>query len=156
MKNFFFLLLFLSVGFAASAQQKKPQSKTTSYAAKVKPPKLMTIWGGIKDSVGLSPEAAADLFSRNLNVSDGTNQYKISSFRLFYKQQTVTELEDGTVKPTTANFTELFVSYPVPNIWKESISEKLKKGDELMLLEVIVKDKQGRPMYAPNVKISII
>ena len=104
----------------------------------------------------ITAEAAADLFNRNLNVSDGTNQYKLSSYRLFYKQHTVTELEDGSVRPATANFTEIFLNYPVPEIWKESISEKLKRGDQLMLLEVIVKDKHGRPMYAPNVKISII
>lgn len=150
------VLVFLFAAGYLSAQ-KTPAPKATKYATKFKPPALSTIWGGFKDSVGIPAQNAIDLLSKPLYIADGkSGKYTLTSYQLLYKQRAVVEDEQGKVSPTTSVYNSRFSTYPLPQLWVENLSDKINKGDELMLFDIIVKDSQGRPMYAPNIKITVL
>ena len=58
--------------------------------------------------------------------------------------------------PTYTMSAEAFTKTPVSAIWIKTIQDLIKKGDELLFFDIIVKDAQGRVMYAPNIKFSIL
>ena len=73
-----------------------------------------------------------------------------------YKKRAVTEDEGtGKVSPTTSSVAQLFRETPVTTLWQNILSEQLKPGDELYFFDIIVKDTQGRLMFAPDLKIKI-
>ena len=50
---------------------------------------------------------------------------------------------------------ERFNSTPLPQIWKDNLTESLKKDEELYFYDIIIKDKLGRRTFAPELKIRI-
>jgi hypothetical protein len=40
-------------------------------------------------------------------------------------------------------------------MWLNMVRESLRPGEEIIFFDIIVKDAQGRVMYAPNLKLNI-
>ena len=58
-------------------------------------------------------------------------------------------------KPTTTISADLFRTSPLSPLWITTINDQLKTGDELFFFDIIVKDEQGRLMFAPQLKLMV-
>lgn len=156
------LTLFVCSFFSSVAQKtpKKPANKVTA-AKGFKPPKLTTTLGIYKDSATIFVEEGLQLIATPLKITDDKGgKYTISSYQFMYKKigVAVEENEDGPTdktKPTTSISADLFRATPLTKIWINTIQEQLKKGEEFYFFDVIVKDEQGRLMFAPTLKLKM-
>jgi hypothetical protein len=156
------LKLLLSVGFSAiliTALGQNPKSAKSSPATvqKFKPPKLTSSLGLRSDSATVVVEEALQLIRLPLKITDDKkNAYTISSYQVIYKRRAVTEDEaTGKVSPTTSTVAQLFRETPLPELWKNIMTEQLRTGEEIFFFDVIAKDAQGRFMFAPDLKLKI-
>lgn len=144
----------------------KPKPVTTKPAAakqtgfqKYTPPKLTTMLGiRSGDSASVVVEEALQLITLPLKITDDKkNVYTISSYQALYKRRGVTESEDmsGKTAPAFTTLIENFKTTPLSPIWIKSLSEQLRVGEELYFFDIVVKDAQGRLMFAPDLRIKI-
>jgi hypothetical protein len=153
------LLGLLLVVHFAMAQKPKPATKpAVKTVQKFKPPKLKISLGNRSDSVvKVSVDEAVQLVTMPLTITDDKKSvYTISSYQCMYKRKGVTEDEQsGKVSPTTSMVADLFKTTPLPDIWKKIIAEQVKPGEEILFFDVVVKDTQGRLMFAPTLKLLV-
>jgi hypothetical protein len=152
-KNIVVLFCLLSVTALVTAQKPKP-----AVTQKLVLPKLKTALGNRSDSiVTVSVDAAIQLVSQSLAVSDDKKGvYKISSYQCMYKRKGVTENEEtGKVSPITTTVVNSFKTTPLSAIWIKTISEQLKAGEEIFFFDIVVKNAEGRLMFAPNIKLVV-
>ena len=158
MANFVKSLLVLVVVLLCNnlqAQNTKPATSKTFQ--KFTPPKLTTALGIRTDSAVVEREEALQLVTLPLKITDAKkNVYTISSYQVTYKRKAVTEDEEtGKVSPIMSNVSQLFKETPLPALWKNILTEQMRPGEELYFFDIIVKDAQGRVMYAPALSIKI-
>ncbi len=149
------LLAFASAGIG---QTKPVKPVTQSQVQKFKPPKLYTSLGTKKDSlITVSVDEAVSLINQPLAVTDDKKAvYSISSYQCLYKRKGVTEDEEtGKVSPITSTVVQRFTSTPLSEIWRKTISEQLRSGEEISFFDIVVKDAQNRLMFAPSLKITV-
>jgi hypothetical protein len=150
-----FLVLF---SISSAAQNKPVKPATAQPAAKFKPPKLYTAIGTKKDSIiTVNSTEAVALINQPLVVTDDKKGvYTISSYQCMYKRRAVTEDEEtGKVTPITSNAIQRFSSTPLSEIWRRTIGEQLRSGEEISFFDIVVKDAQNRLMFAPAIKIVV-
>jgi len=138
----------------AVAQRPKPVHPKVA-APKPKLPKLKTSLGIHSDSVFTVPvDEAVQLITLPLTITDDKKTaYAISTYQCMYKRKAVTEDEEsGKVSPVSSVVVEQFKSTPLSEVWKRIITEQLKSGEEIFFFDIVVKDAQGRLMFAPNIK----
>jgi hypothetical protein len=163
LKNTVVLFCLVVVANTAMAQKPKPAAAKpiTTTVQKFKPPKLKTALGNRSDSVvKISVDEAVQLVTLPLKITaangDAKNTYTISSYQCMYKRKGVTEDEvSGKVSPVTSMVADLFRTTPLPEIWKKTITEQLKVGEEISFFDIVVKDTQGRLMFAPALKLLV-
>jgi len=150
-----FTAIICTAGFSAIAQKQPSASKKFP---PYKVPKLRTLIGQYSDSLSLTAEEAEKIVGLPLRiVDDKKNAYAVNSYQFLYKKRVVTENEEtGKVSPTTSIASSRFQASPLPALWINQVKEQLKKGEEIQFFDIIVKDPQGRIMYAPALKITII
>ncbi|MEO6491014.1 MAG: hypothetical protein ABIO04_13815 [Ferruginibacter sp.] len=151
------LLLVFTCFFIGTNYGQKIAGKSNIVTIKnYKPPKLTTSLGSFADSLQTVPTPQAEvIIALPLTITDAKkNSYTVSSYNFLYKRRVVTEDEaTGKVSPASSVTSGMFKSVPLPTIWIEQVRENLKPGEELYFFDIIVKDAQGRVMYAPNLKI---
>ena len=155
-KSIFLLSLTLfCTCFAAQAQVTDANTKTTT-VKKFKPPKLYSYLGILKDSTGAPVDQAKAVIINPLRITDDKNiEYTVTSYQFGYKRSGVVESDDGRVTPTMSFSSQQFYNNkPLPDIWIKTIREQLKPGEELYFFDIMVKDSQGRYMFAPELKIT--
>lgn len=147
-------LPFFLFAFATSFAQKTKQKKITAIV-KYKVPKLTTSLGNFKDNSFIAPQLTDSIIGLSLKVTDAKNAvYTISSYQFLYKKIVTTEDENTSkTSKTTSIKSSLFEISPLPDMWLNAVRENLKAGEELFFFAVIVKDPQGRIMYAPDLKL---
>jgi hypothetical protein len=153
----FFLLCCLAVSTIVVAQT-KPAKPVAKPVQKFIPPKLKTSLGAANDTViTTTAEGAARLVNLPLLVTDGKKGvYTISTYQCMYKRKGVTEDEEsGKVSPATTIVVQRFTTTPVSEIWRKTIAEQLKPGEEISFFDIVVKDAQNRLMFAPSLKIIV-
>ena len=155
------VVLFISTAFGTNAQRVAKTTKaksTTKTIAKYKPPVLITLLSQYQNPVQVNPAEAESLISMPIRVIDDKKVvYTISSYQFLYKKNVVTEDEQtGKVSPTTSIISDRFKTTPLPELWINKIREGIKKGEVLHYFDIIAKDPQGRVMYAPELKITVI
>ncbi len=135
----------------------KPVKKELPAAAKYKKPMVKSWLGKVNGTVTLSPDAAKQLVTLPLTITDDKNvNYVISSYQFAYKRIGVTEDEvTGKASPQTDMAADRFTVTPLPPVWQKNIIEGLHNGEELYFFDIIVFDKQGRRFFAPELKITI-
>ncbi len=152
------LTIVFLVGFTMAQAQPPKTTKATAPAQKFTPPILTTVLGIHTDSAIVVLEEAVQLINLPIKITDDKkNTYTVTSYQFWYKKRGVTENEEtGKVTPTYSTISDLFRATPLPEQWRRNISQQLRPGDELHFFDVIVKDTQGRVMFAPTLKINII
>ncbi len=160
-----FVKLILPVVFSftlsvAFAQKPKPKAVSPARPAgfqKYTPPKLTSMLGIRSDSVTVVMQEALQLVKLPLKVTDAQkNTYTISSYQAMYRKRAVTEDErTGKVTPIMSTVIDNFKTTPLSPIWIKILTEQLRAGEELYFFDIVVKDAQGRLMFAPGLKIKV-
>jgi hypothetical protein len=150
----FTIVLLLCASLTNYAQRPKP---TSNLYAKFKAPKLTASLGGYKDSSFVPAITADAIMGAKLNVVDAKNvAYTLSSYQFLYRKIVVSEDEaTGKAYNTTSVKSSLFKVSPLPAMWLNMVRENLRPGEEIIFFDIIVKDAQGRVMYAPNLKLTV-
>lgn len=149
---------FAAVLTGTAVAQTKPAKPAVAPVQKFKPPKLYTSLGAKKDSlVTVNAEEAIALIAQPLTITDDKKGvYTISSYQCLYKRKAVTEDEEsGKVSPITSIVVQRFTATPLSEIWRKTITEQLKPGEEISFFDIVVKDAQNRLMFAPALKMII-
>lgn len=158
MKKIFLLLALSFCVFSFNAiYAQKPTTTTTTTKKFVpfKPPKLFTSLGVIKDSAIAPVDQVKAVISQPLYITDAAkNIYTVQSYQFLYKKRVVSEDANGNAIPATSIASQQFYdANPIPELWIKIMREDLKKGEEVFYFDIIVKDKLGRIMHAPDLKI---
>jgi hypothetical protein len=149
--KYLFTLLMLLIGSATqSFAQQKP-------APTLKPPALQSFWGTTKGG-DLPLEFVLGVLDSAVWVMDDKKiRYSISRFIIVYRSKDKYEEEKtGEIKTRfNPNSTSVKNSALLPEIWRKNLYEMIKKEDELIIADIIVRDKKGNYFAAPDVKIII-
>jgi hypothetical protein len=133
-----------------------PKSPAVTRIPKFKPPVVQTHLGNYTGkSTSISVEEGKNIIGLPLKIKDEKNNvYTISSYEFAYKRTGITEDEEtGKTSPESDMVADKFTTTPLTDIWINNIKESLKKGEELYFFDIIVKDKQGRLFFAPELKL---
>ncbi len=144
------LVILLLTTTVLIAQKPKP-------IVKFKQPKLTISIGSYSDTAKINVDAVAATIALPLKVVNAKNEnYNIISYHILYKKNVVSE-DEQTGKPfnTTSIKSAFFKTTPLSSLWIDALQENPKAGEEIIFFDVIVKDKEGRIMYAPNLKLTI-
>ncbi|MBL7703224.1 MAG: hypothetical protein JNM14_13315 [Ferruginibacter sp.] len=154
-----FPAVFFFTASIAFAQKPKPATAKPAGFQKYTPPRLTSMLGiRSGDSVSVLLEEAVQLVKLPLKVTDDKkNVYTVTSYQALYKKRGVTESEDmsGKTSPTFTTVIDNFKTTPLPLIWIKTLTETLRTGEELFFFDIVVKDAQGRLMFAPNLRIKV-
>jgi hypothetical protein len=149
-KSLLFLTIFVIGSFLHSSAQQKP-------ASTLKPPPLQSFWGTTKGG-DLPLEFVLGVLDSAVWVMDDKKiRYSISRFIIVYRSKDKYEDEKtGEIKTRfNPNSTSVKNSALLPEIWRKNLYEMIKKEDELIIADIIVRDKKGNYFAAPDVKIII-
>jgi hypothetical protein len=152
MKNTIFLILFLLVGIFSQGQQ-----KSTAKPASASLPKLTVSLGGNK-SGNITTAQLQKIVDSPLIVKDEKGVvYSIKSFRINYTfKSTYKDEETDKVREVKD-----FRAYDFSNTdrlsedWRNSIKDNVKKEDEMLINNVVVKLKNGKSFFAPELKLKV-
>lgn len=143
-------ILGLWVAANTATAQEKP-------APKVTPPVLHSFWGASKGG-SLPLEMALQLIDSSLWViSEKKERMRISRFMLVYRSKDRYEDEETGNIRTRFNTQAFDVSNSglIPEKWRKYLYENLKREDEILLTNIIVRDYRGEFLKAPDLKIVI-
>ena len=145
-----FLVSFFFLAFAVETKaQQKP-------APVLVPPKLQSFWGVTKGGE-LPLEFVLNVIDSAIWVFDDKKiKYRLSRFILVHRSKDKFEDDNGELK-TRFNTNSVTVrnSGYVPVNWQKNLYEIIKKEDELIITDIIVRDKKGNFFKAPDVKIIV-
>jgi hypothetical protein len=150
MKNLFILFVFCSFSPAVFAQA----TKNTNPA---KVPVLNVKWGGLSQGK-IDTIQFRRIVDSPLVVSDEKgNKYPITRFRINYIFLSTYQDSESQM---TKNIQDLrvFDFYDTPilsEVWRSSIRDNAKKGDTVLINNVIVRLKNGKKVMAPEFRASI-
>jgi hypothetical protein len=153
---FISLLIFVSTTAKAQLNNQTKKDQLVKIA-KFKPPVVKAYLGRNKDTTTVTVDEAVQLVGLPLKVvDDKKNEYSVTSYGFSYKSRSIVENEETgkkEVKYTTvaSNFKES----PLPEVWKVNVRRTLKKDEHLFFYDIVVKDKQGRIFFAPNLLIKV-
>lgn len=154
----FIVVTIVFVGLATDAQTiKKPRNGEITKVTKFRPPVVKSFLGRNQDTSTVMLEEAIQLASLPIKVSDEKNNlYTVTSFGFVYRRKGVVENEGSgkkEIKYTTVG--DVFYKTPLPEVWKTNIARTLQKDEELYFYDILVKDKQNRAFFAPQILIKI-
>jgi hypothetical protein len=150
LKYLFPLLVLIISSATQSVAQQKP-------APTLKPPPLQSFWGTTNGG-DLPLEFVLGVLDSAVWVMDDKKiRYSISRFIIVYRSKDKYEDEKtGEIKTRfNPNSTSVKNSALLPELWRKNLYETIKKEDELIIADVIVRDKKGNYFSAPDVKIII-
>jgi hypothetical protein len=152
MKIFLILLAFTVIVFSGLGQAAKKSAQPQSGV-----PKLVVSLGG-NSGGNLNTDLFVKLVDSALSVKDEKgNKYTITRFRINYSfQSTYRDSETDEVK--TMKDLRVYDFYDTPmlsEVWRASIRDNAKKGDEVIINNVIVKLKNGKKFMAPEWKATL-
>jgi len=151
----YFLLIFtFSTSASFSFGQLKP---AVTKVEKFKPPVVTTFLGINQNGASVTVDEASQLVSLPLKITDAKNNiYKVDSYQFLYRKKSFIQNEEtGKVQPTFTIESSRFDTTPLPQIWITNLNSGFQKDEQLYFFDIVVKDKQGRKFFAPELKITI-
>jgi hypothetical protein len=151
----YFLVLFIctSVGQFSFAQDKPTITKVTKF----KPPVVTSFLGVNKNGATITVEEAVQLITLPLKIKDEKgNEYPIDSYQFLYRKKGgIQDEQTGKVTVTFTISSARFTSTPLPKIWIDNLKDGFQKDEQLYFFDIVVKDKEGRGFFAPELKVMI-
>lgn len=149
------LCFFLLVSFAATSFAQ--DSTIITKVPKFKPPVVKTYLGVNQNGAQVTVDEGNQLVGLPLKiVDDKNNTYSIDSYQFLYKQKSsILDDETGKRETTFTLAADRFDTTPLPKMWVDNIAGRLQPDEQLYFFDIVVKDKQGRSFFAPELKITI-
>ena len=151
----YILLLFICTAVTQfSFAQDKP---TITKVTKFKPPVVTSFLGVNKNGATVTVDEAAQLIALPLKITDEKgNVYPIDSYQFLYRKKGgIQDEQTGKVTVTFTVESDRFTSTPLPKIWIDNLKNGFQKDEQLYFFDIVVKDKEGRRFFAPELKIMI-
>lgn len=147
------LVIFLfSITQICFGQQKEVITKVPKF----KPPVVKTFLGVSENGAQVTADEGKQLIGLPLKiVDDKNNVYPVSSYRFLYKQKSIIVNNEGKKEVTFTIAADRFTTTPLPKVWIDNIKDRLQKDEQLYFFDIVVKDKEGRQFFAPELKITI-
>lgn len=152
MKNTILLFIFLFMGFYCLAQQ-KPAAKPANSAL----PKLTVMLGGSK-SGNISITQLQKIVDSPLIVKDEKGVvYPLKSFRINYTFKSTYKDEETDKVREIKDFRayDFYNTNRLSDDWRNSIRDNVKIEDEMLINNVVVKLKNGKSFFAPELKLKV-
>src|SRR5665647_546346 len=152
--KYFLLMVTFSMGALLSFAQEKP---VITKIDKFKPPVVKTFLGVNQNGASVTVEEAIQLIALPLKITDDKNNiYKIDSYQFLYRKKGFIQNEEtGKLQATFTIESARFDSTPLPKVWIDNLNTGFQKEEQLYYFDIVVKDKQGRGFFAPELKITI-
>ena len=152
MRNLIFILVFLfgGISFQSAAQIAKDTPK-------IKPPKMEAFWGDVRGG-NIIADKVIELTDKNLIViADKKESLKISRAIFVYRSKDMFEDEETGKVKTVFNTTsyEFRNTDTLPEKWRNFLKENAKAGDQIVIADIIVRDKKNNLFKAGDIKIFI-
>jgi len=151
----YFCCFFLLVSFAATSFAQ--DSTIITKMPKFKPPVVKTYLGVNQNGAQVTVDEGNQLVGLPLKVVDDKNNiYPIESYQFLYRQKSyILDDETGKRETTFTLAADRFDTTPLPKMWVDNIAGRLQPEEQLYFFDIVVKDKQGRRFFAPELKITI-
>lgn len=151
--RFFLVALF---GYCLTPVVYGQEKETVTKIPKFKPPVVKTFLGVNQNGATVTVDEGNQLVGLPLKITDAQNHsYPISSYRFLYRKKSYVLNDETGKRETTYSITaDRFDTTPLPELWIRSIQNQLQPGDQLYFFDIVVKDKQGRDFFAPELKIT--
>jgi len=147
-----FIYLLVMVTVAAKAQQPEKPTPTLT------PPQLQSFWGTTKGG-SLPLEFVLNVVDSGFVwvIDDKKVKYNINRFIVIYRSKDRFEDEQTGEIKSRFNNNSLIVKNTgiIEEKWRKMMYENIKVGDELWITDIIVRDKKGEYIKAPDVKIVV-
>jgi len=147
-KSYLFLMFMISA-FHTFAQQKGKSG--------LKKPVLISYWGNTKGG-NLSLDKALELVDSSIIVTNDKKE-KMQVARFFIHYKSLDNFEDEKTGNILQRYNSdgeyIRESNILTEYWRKYIYESLKRGDEIIITELYIRDKEGFLFLAPDIKISV-
>jgi hypothetical protein len=155
--KFYLLSLFTALIVEMIPAGSFAQTSDTTKLKKFKPPVVKSMLGIRSSGDTVTTGEADQLIGLPLKVVDrDKNNYTISSYKFLYKRKgSIINEETGRENVVFSTVSDLFKSTPLPAGWIKSLKGNFQRDEEILFFDIIVKDKNERVFYAPNLKIYI-
>ena len=153
LKYFLFILTFSISAIFSYAQVKSVITKVQKF----KPPAVKTFLGINQNGASVTQEEASQAITLPLKITDDKNNlYTIDSYQFLYRKKGVVQNEEtGKTQVTFTIQADRFSTTPLPKIWFDNLKNSFQKDEQLHFFDIVVKDKEGRRFFAPELKITI-
>lgn len=153
LKYFLLAFTFSASAFSSFAQVKSAVTKIEKF----KPPVVKSFLGINQNGATVTADEAAELLAIPIKVTDEkNNSYSVDSYQFLYRKKSyIQDEKTGKVVPTFTITSSRFSATPLPEIWVDNVKTDLKTDEQLYFFDIVVKDKQGRRFFAPEIKITI-
>lgn len=124
---------------------------------KFKPPVVKTYLGVNQNGAEVTLDEGTQLVGLPLKITDEkNNQYPVVSYQFLYRQKSyILNDETGEKEKVFTISADRFNETPLPKLWVENIRQRLQPEEQLYFFDIVVKDKEGREFFAPEIKITI-
>lgn len=144
--------------FVVAAMMANAQTTKNKPAAEPVIPKVAVSIGGYKGG-NISGDILSTIVDSSITVKDSKGiAYEVVRFRVLYKfKSTYDDPETGQKKTFNDMRTNDFTNTPViSELWRQSIKDNIKGGDEMILDNIIVRLKNGTKLMAPSLTFKVI
>lgn len=148
---FCFCLVICS--YSLFAQNKE----TITKEPKFKPPVVKTYLGVNQNGAEVTLDEGTQLVGLPLKITDEkNNQYPVVSYQFLYRQKSyILNDETGKKEKVFTISADRFKETPLPKLWVDIIRQRLQPEEQLYFFDIVVRDKEGREFFAPEIKITI-
>jgi hypothetical protein len=153
MKYFLCVFLFAVTATVSFAQQKEVITKVQKF----KPPVVKSYLGTNQNGAQVTADEGSQLVGLPLKIVDAQNNpYPVDSYQFLYRQKSfIRDDETGKILPVFTIVSDRFNATPLPKVWVNNMKGRLQKDEQLYFFDIVVKDKEGRNFFAPEIKITI-
>lgn len=131
--------------------------ETITKEPKFKPPVVKTYLGVNQNSAEVTLDEGTQLVGLPLKITDEkNNQYPVVSYQFLYRQKSyILNDETGKKEKVFTISADRFKETPLPKLWVDIIRQRLQPEEQLYFFDIVVRDKEGREFFAPEIKITI-
>ena len=118
---------------------------------------MKTYLGVNQNSAEVTLDEGTQLVGLPLKVTDEkNNQYPVVSYQFLYRQKSyILNDESGKKEKVFTISANRFKETPLPKLWVDNIRQRLQSEEQLYFFDIVVKDKERREFFAPEIKITI-
>ena len=118
---------------------------------------MKTYLGVNQNGAEVTLDEGTQLVGLPLKITDEkNNQYPVVSYQFLYRQKSyILNDESGKKEKVFTISANRFKETPLPKLWVDNIRQRLQSEEQLYFFDIVVKDKEGREFFAPEIKITI-